>query len=129
MSTATAVRRRRALPLLDSSATCCPPLAAAPLSEGDADVLAGRLKALAEPARLRLMSLVLAAPTGETCICDLTEVVGLSQPTVSHHMRVLVESGLLEREKRGRWAFFRPVPGALDALAAVLTAGGAGSTR
>ena len=128
MSTAT-VTNRRPLPLLDAAVPCCPPLAAAPLSESDADVLAGRLKALADPARLRLMSLVLAAPTGETCICDLTDVVGLSQPTVSHHMRVLVESGLLEREKRGRWAFFRPVPGALDALASVLTAGGTAPAR
>jgi ArsR family transcriptional regulator, arsenate/arsenite/antimonite-responsive transcriptional repressor len=113
---------RRALPLLEtSSALCCPPLASAPLSETDAEVLATRLKALADPARLRLMSLVLAAPAGEACVCDLTDPVGLAQPTVSHHMKVLVESGLLEREKRGRWAFFRPVPGALDALASVFT--------
>ena len=84
-------------------------------------MLAGRLKALADPARLRLMSLVLASDQGEGCICDLTDPLGLSQPTVSHHMKVLVDAGLLQREKRGRWAYFRPVPGAMDALAAVLT--------
>ena len=113
---------RRDLSLLDQdAATCCPPLSSAPLSESDAVVLAGRLKALADPARLRLMSLVLASDQGEGCICDLTDPLGLSQPTVSHHMRVLVDAGLLQREKRGRWAYFRPVPGAMDALAAVLT--------
>ena len=120
MKTTTAARRT--LPLLDDAAgMCCAPLATAPLSEADADVLAGRLKALADPARLRLLSLVLASPDGEGCICDLTDPLGLSQPTVSHHMKVLVDAGLLQREKRGRWAYFRPVPGAMDALAAVLT--------
>ena len=121
MTTATT---RSLLPLLDGDAgPCCPPLSSAPLSESDAEVLAGRLKALADPARLRLMSLVLASDAGEGCICDLTDPLGLSQPTVSHHMKVLVEAGLLQREKRGRWAYFRAVPGAMDTLAAVLTTG------
>jgi ArsR family transcriptional regulator len=121
MTTATA---RPLLPLVDSDAgPCCPPLASAPLSEADAEVLAERLKALADPARLRLMSLVLASDAGEGCICELTDPLGLSQPTVSHHMKVLVGAGLLEREKRGRWAYFRAVPGAMDALAAVLITG------
>jgi|SRR5215210_6252621 len=119
----TATTARRQLPLLESSGQpCCAPLASAPLSEQDAEVLASRLKALADPARLRLMSLVLASPEREGCICDLTDPLGLSQPTVSHHMKVLVDAGLLQREKRGRWAYFRPVPGAMDALAEVLTA-------
>jgi ArsR family transcriptional regulator len=114
----------RLLPLVDGDAgPCCPPLSTAPLSKADAEVLAGRLKALADPARLRLMSLVLAAEGGEGCICELTDPVGLSQPTVSHHMKVLVEAGLLQREKRGKWAYFRAVPGAMDALTAVLTTG------
>jgi ArsR family transcriptional regulator, arsenate/arsenite/antimonite-responsive transcriptional repressor len=99
---------------------CCAPLATAPLSADDAVVLSGRLKALADPARLRLMSLVLASPGQEACVCDLTEPVGLSQPTVSHHLRLLVEAGLLDREKRGRWSYYRAVPGALGALATVL---------
>ena len=121
MTTTTA---RPLLPLIDGGAgPCCPPLSSAPLSEADAEVLADRLKALADPARLRLMSLVLASEAGEGCICDLTDPVGLSQPTVSHHMKVLVDAGLLEREKRGRWAYFRAVPGAMDALASVLTTG------
>jgi len=123
MSAMISTDARRTLPLLeDAAAMCCVPLAAAPLSEADADLLAGRLKALADPARLRLMSLVLASPDGEGCICDLTDPLGLSQPTVSHHMKVLVDAGLLQREKRGRWAYFRPVPGAMDALATILTA-------
>ena len=79
-----------------------PPLAEAPLSEDHAAILASRLKAVAEPARLRLVSLVLASPGQEACICDLTAPLGLSQPTVSHHMKVLVDAGLLTREKRGR---------------------------
>ncbi len=112
---------RRELPLIGPDAACCPPLSSAPLSEADAEVLASRLKALADPARLRLMSLVLASDQGEGCICDLTDPLGLSQPTVSHHMKVLVDAGLLQREKRGRWAYFRPVPGAMDALADILS--------
>ncbi len=110
---------RPLLPLLDEPAElCCPPLAQAPLSERDAEELSGRLKALAEPTRLRLLSLVLAA--GEACVCDLTAPVGLSQPTVSHHLKVLVDAGILERDKRGRWVWYRMVPGALGALATVL---------
>jgi ArsR family transcriptional regulator, arsenate/arsenite/antimonite-responsive transcriptional repressor len=112
---------RPLLPLLEEPGElCCAPLAAAPLTEADADVLAGRLKALADPARLRLLSMVLAA--GECCGCDLTEPLALSQPTVSHHLKVLVDAGILQREKRGRWAWFSPVPGALGALAAILGA-------
>ena len=108
--------------LEDAAAPCCAPLATAPLSETEAQDLAGRLKALADPTRLKLMSLVMAGEAGEACVCDLTDCLDLSQPTVSHHLRVLVEAGLLGREKRGRWAYYRPVPGALDALAFVLTA-------
>ena len=113
---------RTLLPLLEEPGEmCCAPLAAAPLTEADADVLAGRLKALADPGRLRLLSLVLAA--GESCVCDLTEPLALSQPTVSHHLKVLVDAGLMTRDKRGVWAYYALVPGALDAVAGVLTAG------
>jgi ArsR family transcriptional regulator len=105
---------------LDALAGCCAPLAEAPLSEDDANVLASGLKAVAEPARLRLVSLVLASPGQEACICDLTAPLGLSQPTVSHHMKVLVDAGLLTREKRGRWAYFRAVPLAFESLAQAL---------
>src|SRR5690242_13530114 len=106
---------RPLLPLLDEpAALCCPPLAEAPLSESDAELLASRLKALADPARLRPLSLLLAS--GESCVCDLTAPVGLSQPTVSHHLRVLADAGILAREKRGRWAWYSLVPGSLGAL-------------
>ena len=108
------------LPTIQALTGCCAPLAEAPLSEDDAAVLAGRLKALAEPARLRLVSLVLASPEQQACICDLTAPLGLSQPTVSHHMKVLVNAGLLTREKRGRWAYFRAIPKAFESLARAL---------
>jgi ArsR family transcriptional regulator len=108
------------LPIVETTG-CCAPLVRAPLSAGDAVTLAATLKAIAEPARLRLLSMVAAHEGGEACVCDLTEPLGLSQPTVSHHLKVLVDAGLLTREKRGVWAYFTLVPGALDALAAVLT--------
>lgn len=90
------------------------------MGQGAAEQLATVLKALAEPTRLRLVSLVASQSTAEACICDLTALVGLSQPTVSHHMRLLVEAGLLEREQRGKWAYYRLVPGALEAVARLM---------
>ncbi|WP_432497583.1 ArsR/SmtB family transcription factor [Kineococcus gypseus] len=107
----------------------CAPLTREPLSAEAAATLARRLKALADPARLRLLSLVAAHEGGEACACDLTEPLGLSQPTVSHHLKVLVEAGLLTRDKRGVWAYFALVPGALDALAAVLATPAAPAPR
>ncbi|WP_432492051.1 metalloregulator ArsR/SmtB family transcription factor [Kineococcus auxinigenes] len=103
------------------SAACCAPLTREPLSAETAAALARTLKAIADPARLRLLSLVAAHEGGEACVCDLIEPLGLSQPTVSHHLKVLVEAGLLTRDKRGVWAYFAVVPEALDALAAVLS--------
>ena len=100
---------------------CCAPLVREPLGAEDAAALARTLKAIADPARLRLLSMVAAHEGGEACVCDLTEPLGLSQPTVSHHLKVLVEGGLLTRDKRGVWAYYALVPGALDALAGVLT--------
>lgn len=108
-------------PPSSSTAPCCAPLVREPLSAQDAAAFARTLKAIADPARLRLLSLVAAHEGGEACVCDLTEPLGLSQPTVSHHLRVLVDAGLLTREKRGVWAYFTLVPGALDAVADVLT--------
>jgi ArsR family transcriptional regulator, arsenate/arsenite/antimonite-responsive transcriptional repressor len=90
------------------------------VEENSAELLARTFKALGDPARVRLLSLVAAAPDGEACICDLTEPVGLSQPTISHHMKLLVNAGLLTREQRGRWAYFTVVQPALDRLAGVL---------
>ena len=114
----------KALPVLDTTApVCCAPVAAAPMPEDAAVEVALRLKALADPARLRLVSLVLAGEDAEACVCDLTRALRLSQPTVSHHLKVLVDAGLLGREKRGRWAYYRAVPEALSALARVLQPG------
>jgi len=89
---------------------CCTPVTDEVLSEGEAEELAALLKVLADPARLRLLSMVAAADPGEACACDLLEPLGRSQPTVSHHLSLLVDAGLLTREKRGRWAWYRVVP-------------------
>jgi ArsR family transcriptional regulator, arsenate/arsenite/antimonite-responsive transcriptional repressor len=94
----------------------CPPLLDGSLSEEEADRLGAALKVLAEPARLRLLSLIQSQPGGEACVCHLTEPLGLSQPTVSHHLKVLLQAGLVEREQRGSWAFFRVRPEPLAAL-------------
>ncbi|MDQ1713733.1 MAG: ArsR family transcriptional regulator, arsenate/arsenite/antimonite-responsive transcriptional [Frankiaceae bacterium] len=101
-------------------ATCCAPLGAAPLSARDATLLAHRLKALADPARLRLLSLVAAAGGDGACVCDLTAPVGLSQPTVSHHLKVLHDAGLVTREQRGVWAYYRADRAAVADLAGAL---------
>lgn len=94
----------------------------APLSEREAEQLARALRVLAEPARLRLMSLIGGQPDGEACVCDLTLPLGLSQPTVSHHLKVLAEAGLVEREQRGRWAFYRVRREPMRALSAAIAA-------
>lgn len=109
-------------PVAAESVACCAPLTREPLSAETAASLARTLKAVADPARLRLLSLVAAHEGGEACVCDLVEPLGLSQPTVSHHLKVLVDAGLLTREKRGVWAYFTVVPEALNALSAVLAA-------
>ena len=111
--------RSTPLPLLD--AACCVPLVREPLTAAAATGLARTLKAIADPARLRLLSMIAAHEGGEACVCDLTEPLGLSQPTVSHHLKVLVDAGLLNRDKRGVWAYFTLVPEALDKVADVLS--------
>jgi ArsR family transcriptional regulator, arsenate/arsenite/antimonite-responsive transcriptional repressor len=111
--------RRPALSLVDTT-PCCAPLADAALSQGDAVELSRRFKALADPARLRLMSLLMTAEKGEACTCDLTEPLGLSQPTVSHHLKRLAEAGLVTGERRGVWTYYRVDPDALSAAASVL---------
>jgi ArsR family transcriptional regulator, arsenate/arsenite/antimonite-responsive transcriptional repressor len=87
--------------------TCCEPVLTSALSTDDAEQLAAAFKLLADPVRLRLLSLVATAPDGEACVCDLTGPLGRSQPTISHHLSALTAAGLLEREQRGRWAYFR----------------------
>ncbi|MCZ7528952.1 MAG: metalloregulator ArsR/SmtB family transcription factor [Acidimicrobiia bacterium] len=89
---------------------CCAPVCDAPLSEAEATDLAAAMHALADPVRLRLLSHVAARPNGEACACELVDVVGRSQPTVSHHLKVLHGAGLLERERRGTWVWYRVAP-------------------
>src|ERR687888_1030768 len=100
---------------------CCPVLLEAPLGQGEAVTLASALKVLADPTRLRLVSLIAAQPAGEACVCDVTEPMGLTQPTVSHHLKVLHEAGILEREQRGRWAYYRLNPEPLGVLSKAIS--------
>jgi len=95
---------------------CCAPVLSSALSESAADDLAAAFKVLADPARLRLLSMIASADREEACACDLVEPLGKSQPTVSHHLSVLTDAGLLTREKRGRWAWYRVVPERLAVL-------------
>jgi ArsR family transcriptional regulator len=111
---------RVALPLVDVT-DCCQPLGSAPLSQEQAEDAARRLKALADPARLRLLSLLMSAPNGEACTCDLTEPLGLSQPTVSHHLKKLAETGLITGERRGSWTFYKADREALAAASRCLS--------
>lgn len=107
------------LPVEDVTA-CCTPVTEEALDRSAAELLAKSLKAIADPTRLQLISLVAAHDGAEACVCDLQEPLGLSQPTVSHHLKVLVDAGILHREKRATWAYFSLVPGALDALAGLI---------
>lgn len=108
--------------------TCCQPVTAGVLGEDEAEELAAMFKALADPARLRLLSMVASSPADEVCACDLVEPSGKSQPTVSHHMSVLVDAGLVAREKRGKWAWYRVVPERLGELQAILEPKSSGSS-
>ena len=112
----------KSLPLLDPAGTaaCCPPLATEALSQAQAEQVAPLLKALADPVRLRLMSLVASHPGGEACVCDLGDAFDLTQPTISHHLKVLHEAGLLDRDKRGVWVYYRARTQALASLAALI---------
>lgn len=107
------------IPLRDLQA-CCAPITRESISAANAESLSRSLKALADPARLRILSMVAAHEDAEACVCDLTEPLDLSQPTVSHHLKVLVDAGYLTRSKRGTWAYYRLVPGSLDSVAGLL---------
>ena len=110
------------LPLLPLDlAACCSSVTAGVLDDNTADRLARVFKALGDPTRVRLLSLIAASAGGEACACDLIEPVNLSQPTVSHHMRQLVDAGLVTREQRGKWAYYRLVNDTLQAVATALT--------
>ncbi|MEM8904509.1 MAG: metalloregulator ArsR/SmtB family transcription factor [Actinomycetota bacterium] len=105
---------------MTDAAPCCPPLLGPTLDEPDAEALAVMLKALADPVRLRLVNLIATAPEGEVCACDLPEQLGRSQPTISHHLSLLTRAGIVDRDQRGRWAWFRLRSEQLAALCVAL---------
>src|ERR1700684_2234369 len=102
------------------SAACCSPLSASPMTMEQAEQVAPLMKALADPVRLRLMSLVASRDGGEACVCDLNDAFDLTQPTISHHLKVLHEVGLLDRDKRGVWVYYRARTEALANLGALI---------
>ncbi|MFT4258849.1 metalloregulator ArsR/SmtB family transcription factor [Microbacterium sp.] len=107
------------IPVRDLAA-CCSPMAGEPIGAESAAQFAAVLKALADPARLRILSMVAAHVDGEACVCDLTAPLGLQQSTVSHHLRILVDAGFLSRSQRGTWAYYRLIPRSLGAVTALL---------
>ena len=109
---------KRPVAVLDGA--CCPAALSSPLSEEGAAALARDFAVLADPGRLRLLSLIASVPAGEACVCELVEPVDRSQPTVSHHLKVLADAGLIVGEKRGRWVWYRPVPHRLAQLRGAL---------
>ena len=102
-------------------ASCCSSSAGGALDEDAAERIARVFRALGDRHRVRLLSLIAASEGGEACICDLTAPVGLAQPTISHHMKLLVDAGLVTRDQRGKWAYYRVVPGSLAALDGMLS--------
>lgn len=110
----------RTLEIQSTNPVCCGPIAAGPLSTEEAEQTAMLFRALSDPARVRLVSIIAAQPGQEACVCNLTEPVGLSQPTVSHHLKILTDAGLVTREQRGKWAYFRLQPEGLRTIAATL---------
>ncbi|MEV0150418.1 MULTISPECIES: metalloregulator ArsR/SmtB family transcription factor [unclassified Nonomuraea] len=112
-----------ALPLLDSgqAEACCAPIAREPLAEADAADLAALLKAVADPVRLRLLSMIGSHAGGEACVCDLTDAFDLTAPTISHHLKVLRMAGLIDGERRGTWVYYRIIPEQVARLGALFT--------
>ncbi|MEU6089029.1 metalloregulator ArsR/SmtB family transcription factor [Streptomyces sp. NPDC047085] len=115
---------KQELEVIGQDAACCPGLASAPLDEKRALELAKVFKALGDPVRLRLLSMIAARAEGggEVCVCELTPAFELSQPTISHHLKLLRQAGLIDCERRGTWVYYWALPGALDRLAGFLTA-------
>jgi ArsR family transcriptional regulator len=109
--------------LADAAAACCSPLASEPLSPQQAEVLAKAFKALGDPVRLRLLSLIAAQSGRDVCVCDLTSVFEVTQPTISHHLKVLREAGLITGERRGTWVYYQAEPQILAYLSRVLETG------
>ncbi|MEV8596163.1 metalloregulator ArsR/SmtB family transcription factor [Streptomyces sp. NPDC052012] len=113
---------KQELEVIGQDAACCPGLSAAPLDEDQAADLAKVFKALGDPVRLRLMSMIASrGESGEVCVCELTPAFDLSQPTISHHLKLLRQAGLIDCERRGTWVYYWVLPGVLDQLAAFLS--------
>ena len=110
------------LPVIETSSLCCSPLMRQPLTEGQSADLARVFKALGDPVRLRLLSLIASHGGGEACVCDLTDAFDLTGPTISHHLKVLREAGIIDGERRGTWVYYRVQPTVLQALSSVLVA-------
>jgi len=106
---------------LNADTPCCPPIAESRIPAETAAVLAPAFKALGDPVRLQLMSMIASAAGGEACVCDLTPAFDLTGPTISHHLRTLREAGLVDAERRGTWVYYRARPGILRQLAGLLT--------
>ena len=116
------VTNQKLLPVLDVSddSACCPPLACEPLSAAGAEEMAALFKAVADPVRLRLLSLIACHPGGESCVCDLTGEFDMTAPSISYHLKILREAGLTSSERRGTWVYYRVVPQAMARMSAVL---------
>ncbi|MFJ2032254.1 ArsR/SmtB family transcription factor [Streptosporangium sp. NPDC087985] len=113
---------KQVLPVLPLAGVCCAPMVREPLGEADAAELSRMFKALSDPVRLRLLSLIASYEGGEACVCDLIGPFEVSQPTISHHLKVLREAGLVDSERRGTWVYYWVLPAALNRLSALLQA-------
>ncbi len=112
---------KQELPLIDTAASaCCPPLTQAPIPATEATELATAFKAIGDPVRLQLLSMIASHAGGEVCVCDLTPAFDLTGPTISHHLRVLREAGLIDHQRRGTWVYYWVIPAKLAALSALL---------
>ncbi|MFF4501423.1 ArsR/SmtB family transcription factor [Streptomyces sp. NPDC001401] len=112
---------KQELEVIGQDSGCCPDLASAPLDDERAAELAKVFKALGDPVRLRLLSMIASREGGEVCVCEMTPAFDLSQPTISHHLKLLRQAGLIDCERRGTWVYYWVLPGALDRLAGFLT--------
>ena len=115
------VTNQKLLPVLEPAAEpCCPPLACAPLSPAGAEELAALFKAVADPVRLRLLSMIACHPGGESCVCDLTPAFDMTAPSISYHLKILREAGLISSERRGTWVYYRVMPEVMARMSVVL---------
>jgi ArsR family transcriptional regulator, arsenate/arsenite/antimonite-responsive transcriptional repressor len=115
------VTNQKLLPVLEpEAAECCVPLACEPLPAAGAEELAALFKAVADPVRLRLLSMIACHPGGESCVCDLTPAFAMTAPSISYHLKILREAGLITSERRGTWVYYRAMPEVMARMSAVL---------